>query len=635
MARRSRRSGCLQLSSLLFIGVIAIFLVGSELANLIPNFFTPLERMESGTRDLFMRLRGTQSPTVPIAIVAIDDASFNYTGYRWPWPRAYLAQIVDVLNRAGAKVVCLDVFLFEADADPAGDQALAKAFAGARASCVLAHISRSAGAETLNTPIKPYQNSFSALGLAGVLNDEDAVVRSVQVYDYSGYNNRYYFNWSLEAARLYLGAPPPEVRSSDQVLFNGGLLPVFKQRLLINYLGPAKTFAPYYSAHQVALGDYPPEKFRDKIVLIGATTDTLQDLYPTPFSTTERTPGVEIVANAIHTLVSQQYIYEASVYTNALLILLAALAAALIVSSYQPTRAVVLMFVSMVVYAVAWAIAYLVARWQFTFVAFEAMLLLGVVVPMLEQVFAQELEKRRVRNLFGRFISPEMVDQLLKTENINKLNKRARLTILFSDIRNFTTISEKLTPEGVVNLLNPYLMEMTEVIHKYGGTVDKYEGDAIIAFFGEPIPYKNHALRAVRAACEMRLVLSRLREKWEVEHNLPGAFEIGIGIHTGEVFVGLIGSEHRVNYTVIGDAVNMSSRLQDQTKDYNWPILISRETKEEVDEEFDTDLVARVLLKGKREPVEIYRVLGAKGAPESERIYPLIVDEPTLAVIKR
>jgi adenylate cyclase len=247
------------------------------------------------------------------------------------------------------------------------------------------------------------------------------------------------------------------------------------------------------------------------------------------------------------------------------------------------------------------------------------MLFLGVTLPTLEQAVSQELEKRRVRNLFSRFISPEMVDQMMSTQDLNSLNKRSNISIIFSDIRGFTTLSEKLSPEDVVALLNPYLEAMSKVIYKHGGTVDKYEGDAIIAFFGEPVPFKDHAVRALRASLDMRVALSELRKQWEKEGR-PNQIEMGIGINSGEVFVGLLGSAERINYTIIGDNANLASRLQDLTKTYAWPILISESTYQQVKDEFDAEFADAVTVKGKTKPVNVYKVIGRKGAPASEQL---------------
>jgi adenylate cyclase len=193
---------------------------------------------------------------------------------------------------------------------------------------------------------------------------------------------------------------------------------------------------------------------------------------------------------------------------------------------------------------------------------------------------------------------------------------------LFSDIRGFTTMSEKMTPEELVNLLNEYLGAMTDLIHRNGGTVDKFEGDLVMAFFGAPVAHADHAQRAVQTAIEMRQELDRLRAKWAAEGG-PSSLEMGIGLNTGEAFVGLIGSGRRVNYTAIGDAVNLASRLQDLTKDLHWPLLISEFTYEKIKGDFDVEFGEAWLVRGKTVPVNIYKVLGRKGAPEGERVRPL------------
>jgi len=170
-----------------------------------------------------------------------------------------------------------------------------------------------------------------------------------------------------------------------------------------------------------------------------------------------------------------------------------------------------------------------------------------------------------------------------------------------------------------VALLNPYLEAMSNVIYEHGGTVDKYEGDAIIAFFGEPVHYKDHALRALRASLGMRIALDKLRKQWEKEGR-PNQIEMGIGINSGEVFVGLLGSAQRINYTVIGDNANLASRLQDLTKTYAWPVLISESTWQQVKDEFDAELADAVVVKGKTKPVNVYKVIGRKGATKSEKL---------------
>ena len=574
-----------------------------------------------------MRLHGARPPAAPIAIVAIDDFSFNWTGYQWPWPRAYLAKIVDQLNKDGARIVGLDVLLLEAGADPAGDAALANALSESKASVAVMQIFEDPAnaSVTLKLPLPIYRKAVTTMGVTEIAGGADAVVRSLGAYNTFG--NDVYYNWAFQIASLFLNAAAPSNPSAGSLMFNGGQAPLEQNRLLVNYDGPAGTF-PTVSAANVADGAFTPGTFKDKIVLIGATTPTLHDMYPTPFSAAQPTAGVEIVANAIDTLISGRYLRQAPPWTALILIIGTVLLAWYIARRREPIRAIILLVASLVALIVIWFLAYNVAGLYLPLASPFIMLFLGVVLPTLDSSVTQELEKRRVRAMFGRFISPEMVDQLLKSRELNSVNKRAELTVLFSDIRGFTTLSEKLTPEGVVALLNPYLSAMTSVILKHGGTVDKYEGDAILAFFGQPLPYKDHAMRAALTAVEMCGLLADLNKEWREKGQLDHKLEIGIGLNTGEAFVGLLGSEQRVNYTVIGDTVNLASRLQDQTKEFAWPILISGAVYELVKDQFDAEYADSRLVKGKTEPVKIYKVLGRKGAPEAERIHALFLDQP-------
>ncbi len=539
-------------------------LIALEITSIFPSIITPLERVDFAARDFFIRFRGEQTPDDRIVIVAIDDFSFNWTGYQWPWPRTYLAEIVTWLNDAGAEVIGLDVFLFEED--PEGDAALAAALAKTPISVnVIQKYTDQQGVVSLRLPQHAYQSALDGQGITPILLDDDAIARSLIVHD--EFLGQDYYNWAFEVASLYLSETHPRNATASKITINNNQVPLENNRFLIDFRGPAETY-PTYSAARVVLGDYPVENFRDKIVLIGATSVTLQDVYPTPFSSRTRTSGVEIVATAVDALLNQNYLHVAPIWVNILLILLAALVSRFINLVAEPGRAISLMTGSLLLYAL---IAYLLFLQQGLYLPFtspELMLFLGVIMPTLEEAVTQEIEKRRVRNLFMRFISPEMVTQLIETQDIHTLNKRSEITILFSDIRNFTSMSEKLTPDGVVALLNPYLDMMTTVIHRHGGTVDKYEGDAIVAFFGEPIHYEDHAKRAARAALDMRLALVKLKEDWAKEGILPERFDIGIGLNSGDVFVGLLGSEQRVNYTIIGDNANLAARLQDLSKVY-------------------------------------------------------------------
>lgn len=609
------------LNTILIWGTAAL-LVLIQAAGLFPGITTPLENIELSTRDLFMRMRGVEEPSGEIVIVAIDDFSFNWTGYQWPWPRSYLAGIVDQINAGGGKVVGVDIILSEPDEDTENDRLFAQSLGGAPASVTVLQITRNSGAgfetESLTQPLTPYREVLDGTGITSFIRDEDAIVRSVVAFD--AYQGERFFNWAFDMARLYLEVEPP-VFSNSRLEFNGHTIPLSGGVITVNYAGPAGTY-PTYSASDVYDGitlEQNPEAFRDKIVLIGATSVTLQDIYPTPFSATVPTPGVEIVANAVDTIIHGKYITLAPAWMAFLIILLAAVTAQLISRFKNPTFIISILIIAMIGYFAAGLFIFIRQRYVLPVAAPELMLFLGVILPTLEQAVSQEREKRRIRNLFSRFISPEMVDQMVATQDLNSLNKRSNISILFSDIRGFTTLSEKLAPEDVVALLNPYLEAMSRVIYKHGGTVDKYEGDAIIAFFGEPVHYEDHAVRALRASLDMRKALSELKEKWAREGR-PSQIEMGVGINSGEVFVGLLGSEQRINYTVIGDNANLASRLQDLTKTYAWPVLISESTYQQVKEEFETEFADAVTVKGKTKPVNVYKVIGRKDAPESETL---------------
>jgi adenylate cyclase len=604
------------LRTILLAGTAAL-LLALQVVTSFTNESSPLQVLELGTRDAMMRLRGPQPVSGEVVIVAIDDLSLKWTGLQWPWPRAKLAEIVDALNAAGAKVVGVDILLVEDSADSSGDAALARSLTEAQSSVAVMRIFRDPmqmNTITLELPYPAMRSSLDAMGITSFESDRDAITRSLQAFD--SFEKQTYYNWAFELARLYLDAQPPASVASTGLTFNGQAVPIQHGDLIVNLNGPAGTI-PTYSATALLEGDVlaqNPNAFRGKIVMVGPTSITLKDVFPTPFSAQVMTPGVEIVASAVDMILRGAYLRESPPWVNLLSIIVAAILAAVISRSQRPSFMLLSLGLSMGLYALVCYILFVQARLYMPLAGPQIMLFLGVLLPTIEQAVSQELEKRRVRNLFTRFISPEMVDQLIATQDINSLNKRANISILFSDIRGFTTLSEKLTPEEVVAVLNPYLEAMTEVIYRHGGTVDKYEGDAILAFFGEPVSFADHALRAVRTAVDMRKALEELKARWEKLGTPRPDLEMGIGIHSGDVFVGLLGSAQRVNYTVIGDAVNLASRLQDLTKTYRWPILISESTQRQVQAEFDTDFIDSVMVKGKTEPVNTYKVTGRKGS---------------------
>lgn len=526
-----------------------------------------------------------------------------------------------------------------------GDAALAAALRAAGNVVLNGEIRQAADAagrsRTLYQPTPRLLEAALAFGISNISIDADGAVHSILAWN--RYAEAVYYSWPLIVAAQYRGQPLTDA-TLNSVRLGVDMLPLERGYLRLNYRGPAATF-PTYSVLQVVNGDYArsaPDAFRDKIVLIGATTVSLQDVYATPFGAEPRMSGVELMANALDTALSGEHIALLSgVCADAatgpaflrlcslaergpmlISIVLSGLMGLALLIIRQPSRAVALLLALIVSGSALWLGAFLLLRAEIPLIAPLATLLLTFAIPATERAFSEELEKRRVRGIFELFISPAMVGQLIEQGVDAMRGRRAELTILFSDIRGFTTMSEKMTPEELVAVLNEYLGAMTDVIHKHGGTVDKYEGDLVMAFFGAPLPLPDHAERAVRCSIDMRLELERLRAKWALEGK-PSQLEMGIGLNSAEVFVGLVGSGRRVNYTVMGDGVNLASRMQDLTKDLHWPLLITEFTYAQVQDKFDCEFAEARLVKGKTVPVRMYRVLGEKGAPEERRVKPL------------
>ncbi|MBK9600713.1 MAG: CHASE2 domain-containing protein [Anaerolineales bacterium] len=323
--------------------VVALLLI--QIAALLPNITTPVERIEYSTRDVLMRLRGAQEPSDNIVIVEIDDFSFNWTGYQWPWPRSYFAEIANQVNQGGGKVIGVDIFLSEPDEDPANDLAFAKALENAPAAVGVVQIFESPvdtfSISTLLQAQPAYKNALDANGITAFTRDEDAIVRSVQAYDI--YKDKIYYHWAFEVARLYLDVEPPTQPTDTSIQFNGQAVPLRGKQVLVNFAGPSQTYTTYRAAdvHDGITLEENPDAFRGKIVLIGATTVTLQDMYPTPFSTQIPTAGVEIVASTIDTLITGQYLTEAPPWVALAMTIAAALVAAFISRSNRPTMTIV------------------------------------------------------------------------------------------------------------------------------------------------------------------------------------------------------------------------------------------------------------------------------------------------------
>ncbi len=379
-------------------------------------------------------------------------------------------------------------------------------------------------------------------------------------------------------------------------------------RLLVNYLGPARTF-PHYSVSDVLNGRISAEKLNGKMVIVGATATGIYDLRVTPFSAVY--PGVEIHATVIDNILHQYFLIQSgwTKFLDVCLIILVGLIMGFAIPRVKAVAGIALS--SALIGAFIVANTALFVRYNVWMnLVYPALTMMTIYLGItVYRYVTEEREKKKVRGAFQYYLTASVVNEILKDPSKLKLGgDKKNLSVMFSDIRGFTSISEKLTPEELVQLLNEYLTAMTDIVFKYDGLLDKYIGDAIMAVFGAPLDQPDHASRACRTAIEMMSELQRLRQKWAAEGR-PDV-NIGVGINTGDMVVGNMGSQMRFDYTVMGDSVNLASRLEGTNKEYGTNIIISEFTHEQIKDEFFCRELDAVQVKGKKLPVRIFELFG-------------------------
>jgi adenylate cyclase len=400
--------------------------------------------------------------------------------------------------------------------------------------------------------------------------------------------------------------------------FGGAMIPADDHgRYLVNYYGGERTF-PHYSAAAILDGEKPAALLRDDVVFIGATGIATYDMIVTPFS--ENMPGVEKNATVAANLLAGDFLRDAPLSVDLLVVLAAGLGVFLLcrgrraafsfAALFLLTAVLVLVNFAAFVHGVRLALAYPLA-----------LVLVQGVATVAQQYLAEERISRHTRQMFSSYVTERVVDQLIDNPAMARLGgERREMTILFSDIRGFTTFSEQHGPEEVVATLNEYLGAMTEVVFRWEGTLDKFIGDAVMAFWGAPLPQADHAERALRCALHMQGRLERLNAAWRAAGRAE--LHIGIGINTGEVIVGNVGAEgKKMEYTVIGDHVNLASRVESLTKKYACPILITASTLERVRGIVEQGHFGHVRVHGLDE-------VAVKGRERAVRVYSFTPAEP-------
>jgi adenylate cyclase len=603
MIRHSRRLGTLR-------GVVGGIVAAGVVVTLV--VLGRLDDVERWSLDQLFELRGPRQPTAPIVIVTIDESSMSELDLQWPFPRTLHAQLLQRLDAGKPLAIGLDlIFDSPSSRSPADDEALGEAVAvagnvvlGAAASVdVQAFYKR----ETLNAPIPVIRRGAAAVAAINLVSDADTHVRRAPLNVRVGDDSVPPFDVALYRLVQKAGLPAAPLPAGDHVL--------------INFRGGPRTF-PWVPYYRVINGEVPPESFRGKIVLIGPTSEVLHDVFPTAFARGGDMPGVEIHANMLDTYLRGNPLREVPRWISTLVAVLVAIAGSALVVRLQAVRALVAAVLLWIVLAAGQYAAFVVWDTWARGMAISLALVLGYGATVIERYVREQREKRRL----ARFFSPDVLEHVVRDRDATLSSSRRLVTIFFSDIRGFTSISEKLQPEQVAEMLKEYLSEMTEVVFRHGGTVDKYIGDCVMALYNVPFADPDHAVNAIRTALEFQERTLAVSRTWEARVGVT--IRNGVGINTGEAVVGTLGSRQRLEYTAIGDAVNLAARLESITKDYGASIIISEFTYEYVKGRFLTRELGAVTVKGKTQPVRIYAVL-----PHDLRRHPRAIVDAAATVV--
>ena len=470
-----------------------------------------------------------------------------------------------------------------------------------------------------NLPL--FQAAAAGAGHFNPLVDFDGISRRIPLL--AEYQGAYYEALALAMVRAQAGFPPVLPGFADASDSYAGLewleLPTGKGGLhipvdanvaaLIPFRGPQGSF-PYVSATDVLNERVAADKLKDRIVLVGTTAPGLMDLRATPVAAAYA--GVEVHANLIAGMLDGSIKYQPAylLAADVLQVLLAGLLLVLLLPRLSPLRATLLAVLLVSILSFANFALWQAANLVMPFAAVFSLVLLLYALNMSWGYFVESKTKRQFAELFGQYVPPELVDEMARNpESYSMEGRRAELTVLFSDVRGFTTISEGLQPDQLAALMNEYLGAMTAIVRRHRGTLDKYIGDAIMAFWGAPVSDPEHARHAVLTALEMQQALAGLNQRLQAK-GWP-ELKIGVGINTGPMTVGDMGSPVRKSYTVLGDAVNLGSRLEGITKQYGVGIIVGEGTRAQLGKDFVLRELDRVRVKGKAEPVGIYEPLGS------------------------
>jgi len=589
--------------------------------------------------------------------VDIDARSNHKLGKYSQWPREYHTKLVKYLKDAGALAVGLDILYdretwrpeqdveFVYEVGQAGNVYTALYFAQADSDnwrpvmnkepsqfdarnfsykLPVIDMQRFRNEERFESEFYELLNTSAGNGHVNFNADVDGVVRSIHLF--TNFNDHLYPSLSFKIFMDLLGVDSLNFSAKQNLqLFGSGELiteiPVDeKGNMLINYAGSFKSFR-YISFYDVLHAEergLPKEIFENKIVFLGTSLAGLFDLRNVPFM--QAFPGVEIHANILYTLLRQNFITRQSPFESFLTILVIGALAGIIISFMGPFLSALIIVLMGLAHIIVAALIFMNSSQWIEILTPLLTLFFTFTFVYIYRFMTEEKNKRFIRTTFSHFVTKSVVDELLANPDKIKLGgEKKECTVMFSDVAGFTTISEKLAPEALVKLLNEYLTEMTNIVFKYDGMLDKYEGDAIMAVFGAPIDHGNHAYNACATALEMQEQLIKMRAMWR-KMGKP-ELTARIGVNSGPMVVGNMGSESRFDYTVMGDAVNLGARMEPANKEYDTSIMIGEGTYQNAGDLIIARQLDLLRVKGKKQPVKVYELMATTENGLSDEMY--------------
>ncbi len=563
------------------------------------------------------------TPDLDVVIVGISRESFRSPPAPYPFPREYYAQAIHNLNKLGARVIGINLIFDTSPYQAPGQDQILYDEIKQVGNVVLSGMSQH----------NEFFTADSSLGFVQMSWDPDGVVRRYPIAILASDGAKLLPSFATAILNRYDGRrslAQPYI-DGNKFLLGNRTIPRYAETTYINYYGPPGTF-DQFDIMQIVDDTFPTatdeingnNPFKNKVVLIGPLFPESQDIHSTPLYNAGTQDliqmyGIEVHANMIQTMIDDNYLKTTSKKTDILLVILTALVifmATSVIKAIKYRKRYLLEIAALAVTGTAIYFTVYIGNWFFgnagviiPIVGPVASIGIGYFGSVVHQYISERRQKQIIKSIFRHYVNPEILAELLNDPDQLRLGgEKKELTVLFSDIAGFTSLSEIISPEDLAELLNKYLDSMAKIIINNYGTLDKYEGDAIMAFWGAPITLKDHALLACRSALQMQRTLDEFRK--QDSNKLP--IHMRIGINTGEMIVGNFGGKERYDYTVISDAVNLGARFESVNKNYGTNIIIGEKTYKYVQDEVVSRKLDTIIAKGKTKPTTIYELIGMR-----------------------